>query len=72
MADWSGIYYIYSMADWSEMYYIYSMADQAWDCIVVGAGIVGSWTAYHLAAAGKYTLMLDQVYSLLLLICFPI
>ena len=40
------------------------MADQEWDCIVLGAGIVGSWTAYHLAAAGKNTLLLDQVCAL--------
>lgn len=32
-----------------------------WDVIVVGAGIVGSWTAYHLTQRGQRTLLLDQV-----------
>ena len=32
-----------------------------WDCVVVGAGVVGSWTAYHLTQAGYNTLMIDQV-----------
>uniref|UniRef100_A0A914WNU7 Sarcosine oxidasee (formaldehyde-forming) n=1 Tax=Plectus sambesii TaxID=2011161 RepID=A0A914WNU7_9BILA len=31
-----------------------------YDVIVVGAGIVGSWTALHLARAGKNTLLLEQ------------
>jgi len=31
-----------------------------WDAIVVGAGIVGSWAAFHLASQGKKTLLLDQ------------
>ncbi|CAG0918542.1 unnamed protein product [Notodromas monacha] len=30
------------------------------DHIIVGAGILGSWTAYHLASRGKYVLLLDQ------------
>ena len=37
------------------------MADEAWECIVVGAGIVGSWTGYHLAKSGGKTLILEQV-----------
>ena len=32
-----------------------------YDTIVVGAGIVGSATAYSLARRGRSTLMLDQV-----------
>ncbi|ELU01878.1 hypothetical protein CAPTEDRAFT_169754 [Capitella teleta] len=39
------------------------MADprpEIWDCIVVGAGVVGSWTAYHLTKNGKKTLLIDQ------------
>lgn len=33
----------------------------SWDCIVVGAGVVGLWTAYHLAKSGKKPLLFDQV-----------
>ena len=32
-----------------------------WDCIVVGAGVVGSCTAYHLTKSGHRTLVLEQV-----------
>ena len=39
----------------------YGLRMTEWDCIVVGAGIIGSWAAYHLSSAGKKTLLLDQV-----------
>jgi glycine/D-amino acid oxidase-like deaminating enzyme len=32
-----------------------------WDVIVVGAGVVGSWAAYHLTHRAQRTLVLDQV-----------
>lgn len=32
-----------------------------YDVIVVGAGVEGSSTAYHLAKSGKRTLLLEQV-----------
>ena len=31
------------------------------DHIVIGAGINGAWTAYHLAKRGKKTLLIEQV-----------
>ena len=34
---------------------------EIWDCVVVGAGVIGSWTAYHLTQAGYNTLLIDQV-----------
>ncbi len=34
-----------------------------YDVIVVGAGVVGSATAYHLAKEGKTVLLLEQVGS---------
>ncbi|XP_064618933.1 peroxisomal sarcosine oxidase-like [Lineus longissimus] len=33
-----------------------------YDCIVVGAGVIGSSTAYHLAKQGKRTLLLEQFF----------
>nr|XP_009857934.2 peroxisomal sarcosine oxidase-like [Ciona intestinalis] len=33
---------------------------EEFDVIVVGAGIIGSWTAYHLAKRGRSTLLLEQ------------
>ena len=38
-----------------------TMAEEIWDCIVVGAGIIGSYTAYHLVRDGCKTLLLEQV-----------
>ena len=32
------------------------------DCIVVGAGVIGSATAYYLAKEGKHVALFDQVY----------
>lgn len=32
-----------------------------WDAIVIGAGIQGCFTAYHLAKHGKQVLLLEQV-----------
>ena len=37
------------------------MADMLYDAIVVGAGVEGSATAYHLAKQGQGTLLLEQV-----------
>ena len=38
------------------------MSDQAvYDAVVVGAGIIGSSTAYYLAKNGHRTLLLEQV-----------
>ncbi|XP_066542854.1 peroxisomal sarcosine oxidase [Hoplias malabaricus] len=36
------------------------MAPEEYDCIVIGAGIQGSFTAYHLAKHKKSTLLLEQ------------
>lgn len=33
-----------------------------WDAIVIGAGIQGSFTAYHLARHSKRVLLLEQVH----------
>ena len=38
--------------------------DQEFDFIVVGAGINGSWTGYHLAKLNKKVLVIEQVTSL--------
>ncbi|CAJ1065934.1 peroxisomal sarcosine oxidase [Xyrichtys novacula] len=35
-------------------------ADTVYDCIVIGAGVQGSFTAYHLAKKNKKTLLLEQ------------
>ena len=32
-----------------------------YDVAVIGAGIVGSWTAYHLTRAGRKVVLIDQV-----------
>lgn len=32
-----------------------------YDCIVIGGGIVGTSSVYHLTMRGKKTLLLDQV-----------
>lgn len=37
-----------------------SSAD-VYDCIVIGAGVQGSFTAYELAKRGKRTVLLEQV-----------
>jgi len=34
-------------------------ADRSWDSIVVGAGVFGAWTAWHLRKAGQRVLLLD-------------
>ena len=34
---------------------------EVWDAIVIGAGIIGSSTAYHLAKASQRTLLIEQV-----------
>ena len=36
-------------------------AESDYDCIVIGAGVQGSFTAYHLAKKKKKTLLLEQV-----------
>jgi glycine/D-amino acid oxidase-like deaminating enzyme len=35
------------------------MKKPAWDCIVIGAGVFGAWTAWHLRQAGQRVLLLD-------------
>src|SRR5690348_16296408 len=32
---------------------------QSWDSIVIGAGVFGAWTAWHLRKAGQRVLLLD-------------
>ncbi len=39
------------------------MSSLDFDYIVVGAGINGTWTAFHLAKKGYSTLLLEQVRS---------
>ena len=34
--------------------------DRSWDVIIVGAGIIGTWTGYHLVKSGQRVLILDQ------------
>ncbi|KAJ8280868.1 hypothetical protein GJAV_G00060190 [Gymnothorax javanicus] len=36
------------------------MPSEDFDCVVIGAGVHGSFTAYHLAKNGKKTLLLEQ------------
>lgn len=36
-------------------------AEGEYDCIVIGAGVQGSFTAYQLAKRNKKTLLLEQV-----------
>jgi glycine/D-amino acid oxidase-like deaminating enzyme len=36
-----------------------NMSKPAWDSIVVGAGVFGAWTAWHLRKAGQRVLLLD-------------
>ena len=40
---------------------VVTMDGVTWDVIVVGAGVVGSATAYHLAKQGFKTLLIEQV-----------
>lgn len=40
------------------------MSSQTYDCIVIGAGIQGSFTAYHLAKNNRRTLLIEQVSDL--------
>ncbi len=35
------------------------MTKSSWDSIVVGAGVFGAWTAWHLRKAGQRVLLLD-------------
>ena len=35
------------------------MSKPAWDAIVIGAGVFGAWTAWHLRRAGQKVLLLD-------------
>jgi sarcosine oxidase len=35
------------------------MSKPAWDAIVIGAGVFGAWTAWHLRKAGRKVLLLD-------------
>ena len=37
------------------------MTETMFDCIVVGAGVIGSATAYYLAKERKYVALFDQV-----------
>ena len=37
------------------------MEEEKFDYIVIGAGVNGSWTAYHLSKRGFKVLLLDQV-----------
>jgi sarcosine oxidase len=36
-----------------------NMSKPAWDSIVIGAGVFGSWTAWHLRKAGQRVLLVD-------------
>ena len=40
---------------------LFSMSDPDYEHIVVGAGINGLWTAYHLASRGASVLLLEKV-----------
>ena len=42
------------------------MKEEEFDYIVIGAGVNGSWTAYHLSKRGFKVLLLDQVNIFLL------
>lgn len=37
------------------------MDDRCFDYIVIGAGINGTWSAYHLSKRGYKVLLIDQV-----------
>ena len=39
------------------------MKEDEFDYIVIGAGVNGSWTAYHLSKRGFKVLLLEQVDS---------
>lgn len=36
-----------------------TVSTQPWDAIVVGAGVLGAWTAWHLRRKGQHVLLLD-------------
>ena len=35
------------------------MSKPSWDTIVIGAGVFGAWTAWHLRKSGQRVLLLD-------------
>jgi sarcosine oxidase len=38
-----------------------TMSRPAWDAIVIGAGVFGAWTAWHLRKSGRRVLLLDAI-----------
>ncbi|HET9316222.1 MAG TPA: FAD-dependent oxidoreductase, partial [Vicinamibacteria bacterium] len=38
---------------------VLAQPEPAWETIVVGAGVFGSWTAWHLRKAGQRVLLVD-------------
>ena len=55
------IFYGFSLIDAIFYMYRYIPNMDILDCIVIGAGIQGSATTYHLAKRGLSVLMMDQV-----------
>lgn len=52
----------YCVAIFESVHRVIEMEEQNYfDAIVVGAGIIGSSTAYHLVKNGQKTLILEQV-----------
>ena len=55
----------YCVAIFESVHRVIEMEEQNYfDAIVVGAGIIGSSTAYHLVKNGQKTLILEQVLML--------